>query len=75
MLKIILITSLIFLIKSDLAIIGPSDLSSRFNNQPIEIVFRKIQEISFFYVQGEVIFENITMIHAACTQLGPLSQK
>ena len=75
MLKIILITSLIFLIKSDLAIIGPSDLSSRFNNQPIEIVFGKIQEISFFYVQGEVIFENITMIHAACTQLGPLSQK
>ena len=75
MMKIILIYYLIFIIKSDLVIIGPSDLSFRFSNKPIEIVFRKIQDISNFYVHGEIIFENSTVIHAACTELGPLSQK
>ena len=68
--KLFLFISLIFLIKTDLMIIGPSELSSIFNNQPIEIAFRKSQDISNFYVNGQIFFENTTIMHSACSDLG-----
>ena len=72
---LIIIICLISFIKSDLVIIGPNELISRFNNQPIEIVFGKTSDISNFYIHGEVFFENKTILHEACTQLGTLSTK
>ena len=68
--KLFLFISLIFLIKTELMIIGPSELSSIFNNQPIEIAFRKSQDISNFYVNGQIFFENTTIMHSACSDLG-----
>ena len=56
-------------IKCDLIIIGPSDLASRYYNQPIEIVFGKMSDISNFYVHGEIVFENTTSHHVACLDL------
>ena len=73
--NIIIIICLISFIKSELVIIGPNELYSRFNNQPIEIVFGKISDISNFYIHGEVFFENKTVLHEACAQLGTLSTK
>ena len=71
--KIILFFFLISFIKNDLVIIGPSDLISRYNNKPIEIVFGKMSDISNFYVHGEIFFENTTVLHSACTELGTLA--
>lgn len=73
--KILLIILIISFIKCDLIIIGPSDLASRYNNQPIEIVFGKMSDISNFYVHGEIVFENETILHSACSQLGTFSSK
>ena len=73
--KIFLFICLIFLIKTELMIIGPSKLSEIFNKQPIEIAFRKNQENSNFYVYGQIIFENATIMHSACSNLGPISPK
>ena len=70
--QITVIICLISFIKSNLVVIGPSDLVSRYYNKPIEIVLRKNEDMSNFYVHGEVFFENITAIHAACTELGVL---
>ena len=70
--NILLFICLISLIKSDLNIIGPSDLISRYNNQPIEIVFGKISTISDFYIHGEVILENTTNHHVGCLEIGSL---
>ena len=72
--NLLLFICLISLIKSDLNIIGPSDLVSRYSNQPIEIVFGKISTISDFYVHGEVILDNTTNYHVACLELGSLSK-
>ena len=55
---ILLFIFFISFIKCDLIIIGPSDLASRYYNQPIEIVFGKMSDISNFYVHGEIVFEN-----------------
>ena len=71
--QIALIFCLLSFIKSDLVVIGPSDLVSRYYNKPIEIVVRKSEDISNFYVHGEVFFENITSTHTACTELGVLT--
>jgi hypothetical protein len=54
---------------------GPNDLISRYNNKPIEIVFGKMADISYFYVHGEVIYENMTIHHTACTEIGNLPKK
>ena len=70
--KIALIICLLSFIKSNLVIIGPSDLVSRYYNKPIEIVVRKSEDMSNFYVHGEVFFENITASHSACTELDVL---
>ena len=69
---IIVIICVLSYIKSDLVVIGPSDLVSRYYNKPIEIVVRKNEDLSNFYVHGEVFFENITSNHVACTELGVL---
>ena len=66
---------MISFIKNDLVIIGPNELISRFNNQPIEIVFGKMSDISNFYVHGELIFENETALHQACSDLGTILTK
>ena len=70
--KLLIFICLLFFAKNDLVIIGPNDLVSRYSNQPIEIVFRNIQDISIFYIRGEVIFENSTSIHSACNEIGIL---
>ena len=72
---LLLLICLIYNIKSDLVIMGPNDLISRYNNKPIEIVFGKIADISYFYVHGEVIYENMTIHHTACTEIGNLPKK
>ena len=72
---ILLFIFFISFIKCDLIIIGPSDLASRYYNQPIELVFGKISDISNFYVHGEIVFENTTTHHVACLDLGTLSTK
>ena len=64
--------SLIYLIKSSLIIIGPHELVSRYSNKPIDIVFRKNTDISNFYVHGEIILDNSTNQHTACSELGEL---
>ena len=70
---LIIIISLVSFIKSELVIIGPSDLASRYYNKPIELVFGKLADLSNFYVHGEILFENKTTMHTACTELGPLN--
>ena len=72
---IIIIICLISFIKTELVIIGPNELNSRFNNQPIEIVFGKMSDISNFYVQGEIFFENKTILHEACSEIGTLLKR
>ncbi len=72
--NLLLFITLIYLIKSDLNIIGPSDLVSRYNNQPIEIVFGKISTITDFYVHGEVFLDNTTSQHVACLEIDSLSK-
>jgi len=73
---ILLLISFLFSINCELSIIGPSELLSQYGNRPIDIVFRKMQDTSNFYVHGEVIFENITQDHTACQDLGilPMNQ-
>ena len=73
---ILLLISFLFSINCELSIIGPSELLSQYGNHPIDIVFRKMQDTSNFYVHGEVIFENITQDHTACQDLGilPMNQ-
>ena len=73
--NLIILICLISFIKNDLVIIGPNELISRFNNQPIEIVFGKMSDISNFYVHGELIFENETALHQACSDLGTILTK
>ena len=73
--NLLLFICLITFIKSDLIIIGPNDLISKYNNKPIEIVFGKISDIPNFYVHGEIIFENATLLHEACSNLGYLPKK
>ena len=68
--QIAVIICLLSFIKSELMVIGPSDLASRYYNKPIEIVVRKSEYMSNFYVQGEVILESKTPSHTACTELG-----
>ena len=70
--QITVIICLISFIKSNLVVIGPSELVSRYYSKPIEIVLRKNEDMSNFYVHGEVFFGNITAIHSACTELGVL---
>ena len=70
-----IIICLISFIKSDLVIIAPNELASRFNSQPIDIVLGKISDYLNFYIHGEIVFENKTVLHDACTQLGTLSTK
>ena len=55
--QITVVICLISFIKSNLVVIGPSDLVSRYYNKPIEIVVRKNEDMSNFYVHGEVFFE------------------
>ena len=70
---LIILISLITFIKCELVIIGPYDLVSRYNNKPIEIVFGKLADLSNFYVHGEILFENKTSMHTACTELQQLN--
>ena len=70
--NLLLLICFLTFIKSDLVIIGPNDLISKFDNKPIEIVFGKISDIPNFYVHGEIIFENSTLLHEACSNLGIL---
>ena len=71
--KIILIISILSFIKSNLVVIGPSELISRYYNKPIEVVFGKLSDTSNFYVHGEVFLENKTQSHDACSELEFLS--
>ena len=73
--NLLLFICLITFIKSDLIIIGPNDLISKYDNKPIEIVFGKISDIPSFYVHGEIIFENSTLLHDACSYFGVLPKK
>jgi hypothetical protein len=70
--KFILIFCLLYLSNCELSIIGPSDLGSQFSNRPIDLVFKKMPDTSNFYVHGEVFFENVTIEHNACQDLGLL---
>ena len=70
--NLLLLIYIVSFIKCDLVIIGPGDLASRYNNQPIEIVFGKTSDISNFYAHGEIILENKTISHNACSELGIL---
>ena len=69
---ILLLISFLFSINCQLSIISPSDLISQYGNRPLDIVFRKMQDSSNFYVHGEVFFENKTLDHTACQDLGIL---
>ena len=69
---IILLISFLFSINCQLSIISPSDLISQYGNRPLDIVFRKMQDSSNFYVHGEIFFENKTLDHTACQDLGIL---
>ena len=44
--NLLLLIYIVSFIKCDLVIIGPGELASRYNNQPIEIVFGKTSDIS-----------------------------
>ena len=69
---ILLIISFLFSINCELSIISPSELLSQYGNRPIDIVFRKMLDSSNFYVHGEIFFENKTLDHTACQDLGIL---
>ena len=69
---IILLISFLFSINCELSIISPSELLSQYGNRPIDIVFRKMLDSSNFYVHGEIFFENKTLDHTACQDLGIL---
>ena len=72
--KFLLSIFLFLYIKCDLVIIGPNDLMSRYYNQPIEIEFGKISDVSNFYIHGEIYFDNTTNLHIACNDLGILTK-
>ena len=72
--NLLLLIYIVSFIKCDLVIIGPGDLASRYNNQPIEIVFGKISTITDFYVHGEVFLDNTTSQHVACLEIDSLSK-
>ena len=72
---LLLLICLISIVKSDLVIMGPEDLISRYHSKPIEIVFSKMLDLSYFYVHGEVFYENMTIQHTACTELRNLPRK
>ena len=69
---ILLLISFLFSINCELSIISPSELLSQYGNSPIDIVFRKMLDSSNFYVHGEIFFENKTLDHTACQDLGIL---
>ena len=69
---ILLLISFLFSINCELSIISPSELLSQYGNRPIDIVFRKMLDSSNFYVHGEIFFENKTLDHTACQDLGIL---
>ena len=71
--KTIFIFSLIFLtfkfnlIYCDITIIGPNELSSKFNNKPIEMTFNKIGKSSYnFYSRGELLLDPNNVNNEAC---------
>ena len=70
--NLLLIFFFFYLANCQLSIIGPTDLNSQFYNKPIDIVFKKMEDSSNFYVNGEVFFENVTKEHNACQDLGTL---
>jgi len=54
--NLLLIFFFFYLANCQLSIIGPTDLNSQFYNKPIDIVFKKMEDSSNFYVNGEVFF-------------------
>ena len=71
--KTIFIFSLIFLtfkfnlIYCDITIIGPNELSSKFNNKPIEMVINKIRKSSYdFFSRGELLLDPNNVNNEAC---------
>ena len=70
--KLIIFIYLLYSIQCEVVVISPSDLAARYYNKPIEINFRKSSDLTNFYIQGEVIFENKTNLHTSCDDLGNL---
>jgi len=70
--KTILIIQIILILKicniyCDITIIGPNELSSQFNNNPIEMTFDKIGKSSYdFYTRGEIILDSFILNNEAC---------
>ena len=65
-----IILSLLFIIQCDITIIGPNDLSSKFNNKPIEMAFDKIGKSSYdFYTRGELFIDSDNSKIEACQSL------
>ena len=56
-----------YFINCDITIIGPNELSSKFNNKPIEMVFDKIGKSSYdFYSRGELFLDPNNLNNEAC---------
>ena len=63
------------IIKCDITIIGPNDLSSQFNNKQIEMSFDKIGKSTYdFYTRGELFLDPDSTKIEACYDLTPKIQ-
>ena len=70
---LIILFSYIYIINCDITIIGPNDLSSQFNNKPIEMTFDKIGRSSYdFYTRGELLLDQEPSQIEACQPLKSL---
>ena len=73
-LLLIIILQNISIIFCDITIIGPNELSSQFNNKPIEMIFDKIGKSSYdFYTRGELYLNSDNSRLEACQNLPPIN--
>ena len=73
---IILTIFIIDVIKCDITIIGPNELSSSFNNKPIEMIFNRIGKSTYdFYIRGELFLQENTNNFDACQNFGYFMNK
>lgn len=65
-----ILLSLIYFNQCDITIIAPNELSSQFNNKPIEMTFDKIGKSSYdFYTRGELFIDQDESKLDACQSL------
>ena len=74
--SLLIILQNIYFIYCDITIIGPKELSSKFNNKPIEMTFDKIGKSSYdFYSRGELYLNQDSSQLEACQTLPSINRE